>query len=50
MDGGYSIWYQYYDYNEKKYVKNYYYAYSKKVMLSYTLGLETKGYKFVGKL
>jgi hypothetical protein len=50
MDGGYSIWYQYYDYNQKQYIKNYYYAYSKKVMMSYTKDLENKGYKFVGKL
>ena len=50
MDGGFSIWYTYYDPNLKKVEKKSYYAYSKKIMLSFTRQLESNGYKFVGKL
>lgn len=50
MDGGYTVWYQYYDTEIKSYVKKNYYCYSKKVMLSFTASLESKGYKFVGKI
>lgn len=49
-DGGYSIWYQYYDYGINQYVKSKYYAYNKAKMLSFTKSLEDNGYKFVGKI
>ncbi len=49
-DGGYSVWYQYYDYSIQQYVKKSFYAYNKKKMLEFTKSLETNGYVFVGKL
>lgn len=49
-DGGYSVWYQYYDYYIQQYVKKSFYAYNKKKMLEFTKSLETNGYVFVGKL
>ena len=49
-DGGFSIWYKYYDYNTSSYVKKSFYAYNKKKMLDFTKDLESKGYKFVGKI
>ncbi len=49
-DGGYSVWYQYYDYSIQQYVKKNFYAYNKKRMLEFTKSLENNGYVFVGKL
>lgn len=49
-DGGYSVWYQYYDYSIKQYLKKSFYAYNKKKMLEFTNNLENNGYVFVGKL
>lgn len=49
-DGGYSIWYQYFDYSIKQYIKKSYFAYNKKKMLSFVSELENNGYVFVGKL
>ena len=49
-DGGYSVWYQYYDYSINQYIKKSFYAYNKKKMLEFTKSLETNGYVFVGKL
>ena len=48
MDGGFSIWYKYYD--GTNYIKKSYYAYNKKSMLEFTKKLESNGYKFVGKI
>lgn len=50
MDGGYSIWYQYYDTISNCYVKKSFYAYSKQKMLAFTKDLESRGYRFVGKI
>lgn len=49
-DGGYSIWYKYYDNNTSSYVTKNFYAYNKKKMLEFSKDLESKGYKFVGKI
>lgn len=49
-DGGYSIWYQYYDYSINQYIKKSYFAYNKKKMLEFTKELQNNGYVFVGKL
>jgi hypothetical protein len=49
-DGAYTIWYQYFDYSIKQYLKKSYYAYNKQKMLSFTKDLEKNGYIFVGKL
>ena len=49
-DGGYSVWYQYYDYSINQYVKKSFYAYNKKKMLEFTKSLDNNGYVFVGKL
>lgn len=44
-DGGYSIWYKSNNFDKKSY-----YAYNKKIMLSFCKKLENDGYKFVGKI
>ena len=48
--GGYTVWYQFYDYSVKDYVMKDYNAYDKTQMLKFTKQLELNGYKFVGKL
>lgn len=48
--GGYTVWYQFYDYSVKDYVMKDYNAYDKSQMLKFTKQLELNGYKFVGKL
>ena len=49
-DGGYTIWYKYYDYTQSSYVKKNYYAYNKQSMVKFVKDLENRGYKFVGKI
>ena len=49
MDGGYSVWYRFYDVITKQEVKKSYYCYSKKVMLDFTKELEKKGARVVVK-
>jgi hypothetical protein len=49
-DGGYSIWYEYFDVASRKYVKKSYYAYNKKAMTEFSKKLEANNYKFVGKI
>jgi len=49
-DGGYSIWYEYYDLSKRQYVKKTYYAYNKQAMLNFTKKLQSNGYSFVGKI
>ena len=49
-DGGYTIWYKWYDYKQNSFVKKSYYAYNKQVMIKFTKSLEENGYKFVGKI
>jgi hypothetical protein len=48
--GGYTVWYQFYDYSVKDYVMKDYNAYDRTQMLKFTKQLELNGYKFVGKL
>lgn len=48
--GGYTVWYQFYDYSVKDYVMKDFNAYDKTQMLKFTKQLELNGYKFVGKL
>ncbi len=48
--GGYTVWYQFYDYSVKDYVMKDYNAYDRTRMLKFTKQLELNGYKFVGKL
>lgn len=49
-NGGFTIWYQYYDKYENKYMKKAIHFEFKQSMLKYKQGLENNGYKFVGKL
>lgn len=48
--GGFTVWYQFYDYSVKDYVMKDFNAYDKTQMLKFTKQLELNGYKFVGKL
>jgi hypothetical protein len=48
--GGYTVWYQFYDYSVKDYVMKDFNAYDKTQMLKFTKQLKLNGYKFVGKL
>jgi len=49
-DGGYTIWYQYWDRYTNKCVKKYLTFDYKESMIKYRTSLEKNGYKFVGKL
>jgi hypothetical protein len=49
-NGGFTIWYQYYDSYENKYVKKSIHFEFKNQMMSYKTKLEENGYRFVGKL
>ena len=50
VDGGYTIWYKYYDYSCQEFIKKSFQAKTKSLMLDFTKKLENNGYKFVGKI
>jgi hypothetical protein len=48
--GGFTVWYQFYDYSAKDYIMKDYHFHSKDDMLRFTRKLEREGYRFVGKI
>lgn len=48
--GGYTVWYQYYDYSAKEHIMKDYNFNNREEMLRFTKKLERDGYKFVGKI
>jgi hypothetical protein len=49
-NGGFTIWYQYFDRYENRYVKKAIHFEFKNQMLNYKKKLEDEGYRFVGKI
>jgi hypothetical protein len=50
LEGGFTIWWKYYDKYNNKYVKKSYNAINKDGMMVFRRELERNGYKFVGKI
>lgn len=49
-DGGYTIWYQFFDNSNKNFVRKFFQANTKALMLDFAKKLQKNGYKFVGKM
>ena len=50
VDGGYTIWYKFFDYSAQDFIKKSFQAKTKSIMIDFTKKLEKSGYKFVGKI